>query len=510
MLQNLMSGLGAILTLQNGLFMVLGTIIGILAGAIPGLSSTLAISLLVPITFVMDPLPALAMLAGIYNGGMYGGSISSILFNVPGAASATVTAFDGHPMAMNGRSGRALQLAVLASFTGGIISVLALILLSAPLAKVVLAFGPAEYFWVAVFGISIVVSLSSDGMMKGLAAGVFGMVVSMVGMDPATAVTRFDFGNVYMAGGFQLTAILLGMFSIPSAISLLEEKFKGKIDLAEENKTEKVRLFSYWLKYWANYIRSSVIGVIVGIIPAAGGNIASFVAYDTTKKLSKHPETFGKGDPEGVISSEAANNAVTGGSFIPLLTMGIPGSPAAAAIMGAFMVQGIILGPQLFTSNTKLVYGLMWSMLFTNVVMLFAGYYGAKVVRKALGVDKEVLAPLIFAFSIIGCYSIRNSMFDVRVMLIFGVIGFFMKKYGYPSAAFILGYILCPLLEENLQRVIQLTHGKVASGRSGLFGSGLSWLMIALTVLSLIFPYIMAWLGKRKKAKGEQGIPEDD
>lgn len=506
MISSILAGLSAILTIENAIYMVLGTVIGILAGAIPGLSSTLAISLLVPITFVMDPLPALAMLAGIYNGGMYGGSISSILFNVPGAASAAVTAFDGHPMALQGRSARALQLAVLASFTGGIISVIALVLLSAPLAKVVLMFGPAEYFWVAVFGISIVVSLSSEGMAKGLLAGLLGMLAALVGMDPATAYPRFDFGNVYMSGGFQLTAVLLGMFSIPSAISLIEEKMSGHIDLAEENKNEKVTLFSHFFCCWGTYIRSAIIGVVVGIIPAAGGNIASFMAYDTSKKLSKHPETFGKGEPEGVISSEAANNAVTGGSFIPLLTMGIPGSPSAAAIMGAFMVQGIVLGPQLFTTNKSLVYGLMWAMFLTNFTMLFAGYYGAKVVRKALAVDKEILAPLIFTFSAIGCFSMRNSMFDVRVMIIFGVIGFFMKKFGYPSAAFILGYILSPLLETNLLRALKLTGGKVIPA---LFNSGLSFLMIGLTVLSVLTPYFTAWLGRRKQAKGEQGIPEE-
>ena len=498
MIQNIVSGLGAIATFENLIFMVVGTIVGILAGAIPGLSSTLAISLLVPVTFVMEPLPALAMLAGIYNGGMYGGSISSTLFNVPGAASAAVTAFDGHPMTMQGKSARALQLGVLSSFTGGIISVLALVMLAAPLAKVVLMFGPAEYFWVAIFGISIVVSLSSEGMIKGLIAGLLGLAAAQVGMDPATAFPRFDFGNVYMSGGFQLTSVLLGMFSIPSAISLLEKKAKAHEEISVEATETKVKLFSCFRPYWATYIRSSIIGVVVGIIPAAGGNIASFIAYDTTKKLSKHPETFGKGDPEGIISSEAANNAVTGGSFVPLLTMGIPGSPSAAAIMGAFMVQGLVLGPQLFTTNAKLVYGLMWSMLFTNIIMLFAGFYGAKIVRKALAVDREILAPLIFAFSVIGCYSVRNSMFDVRVMIIFGIIGYFMKRYGYPASAFILGYILADLLESNLLRALSLSGGNPFTA---LFNSKLSFLMIALTLISVLTPIFTSWLGKRKQAK---------
>ena len=494
MFENFLLGLGALLTIENALFMVLGTVIGILAGAIPGLSSTLAISLLVPVTFVMQPLPALAMLGGIYNGGMFGGSISAALFNVPGAAAACVTVFDGYPMSRRGESARALQLAVLASFVGGIISVLALALLAPPLAKLVLMFGPSEYFWVAVFGISIVVSLSSDSMIKGLLAGLMGMFCAQVGMDPATAYPRFDFGRVELASGFLLTAVLLGMFSIPSAISLIEgDKGEESYDAALKSK-EKVRLFSWFLPYWKTYIRSAVIGVIVGIIPAAGGNIASFVAYDTEKKLNKSPERFGKGAPEGVIASEAANNGVTGGSFIPLLTMGIPGSPSAAAIMGAFMVQGLVLGPQLFTTKPDIVYGLIWSLLITNIIMLFAGFYGAKLVAKALNLKKEILAPMIMAFSILGVYSMRSNLFDVYVMIGFGVMGYVMKRFGYPASAFILGYILSPLAESNLLRALKLSGGSV----SGLFNSPLSFLMIGLTILSTCTPMITTMIAKRR------------
>lgn len=490
---DLIVGLQAILTLENFLYMTAGTIIGILAGAIPGLSSTLAISLLVPITFAMDPLPALSMLGGIYNGGMYGGSITACLFNVPGAASAAVTAFDGYPLAMSGKPRRALQLSALSSFVGGVISVAALMFIAPPLAKVVLAFGPGEYFWVAVFGISIVVSLSSESMIKGLIAGLLGMLAAQVGMDPATAFPRYDFGIVSLASGFQLTAVLLGMFSIPSAISLLEEKAGKRERLTEEK--EQVKLFSCFKPYWVDYLVSSVIGVVVGIIPAAGGNIASFIAYDTAKKMNKHPEKFGKGAYEGIIASEAANNGVTGGSFIPLLTMGIPGSTSAAAIMGAFMVQGLNLGPQLFNTNTDIVYGLMWAMLITNFIMLFAGFYGAKVITKVLNVSHEVMVPLIFAFSILGCYSSRSNMFDVFVMLAFGVLGYIMKRFGYPASAFILGYILSSILESNLLRVITISQGNLIKG---LFGSWLCWLLIIMTVISVASPSIMNYIAKKK------------
>lgn len=493
MIENLLLGLTALLTPMNLVYMVIGTVLGIMAGAIPGLSATMAISLLVPVTFVMEPLSGLAMLAGIYNGGMFGGSISSILFNVPGAASAAVTAFDGHPMTQKGQSARALQLAVLASFIGGTLSVLALLLLAPALAEVVLMFGPAEYFWVAVFGLSIVVSLSSQSMIKGLLSGLLGMLAAQVGMDPVTAFPRFTFDNIYLSGGFLLTAVLLGMFSVPEAISLLEKTEKAA--QAEQIKSnEKVRLFSCFRPYWLDYLISSICGIVIGIIPAAGGNIASFVSYDIAKKRSKHPELFGTGIPEGVIASEAANNGCTGGSFVPLLTMGIPGSPAAAAIMGAFMVHGLILGPQLFTGNPDIVYGLMWAMFITNFVMLFAGFYGAKAFRRALSLPKEVLAPLILVFCILGVYSMRGYLFDVGVMLAFGVLAFFMKKFGYSSAAFILGFILSSLAETNLLRTLKVSNNNIA----GFFNSPLSMLMIAITVLSVIGPILIDIVKKKK------------
>ena len=492
MATNLMTGLTALLTPLNFFYMAIGTVLGILAGAVPGLSATMAISLLVPVTFVMKPLSGLAMLAGIYNGGMFGGSISAILFNVPGAASAAVTVFDGHPMTAKGQSARALQLAVLASFTGGTLSVIALLLLAPALARVVLLFGPAEYFWVAIFGISIVISLSSGSMIKGILSGLLGLAVAQIGMDPVTAYPRFTFGNIYLAGGLQLTAVLLGMFSVPEAIDLMVKKaLKGRTE--ELTSTEKVRLFSCFRPYWIDYLLSSVIGIVIGIIPAAGGNIASFVSYDVAKKRSSHPEAFGTGIPEGIIASEAANNACTGGSFVPLLTMGIPGSPASAAIMGAFMVHGLVLGPQLLTGNPDIVYGLMWAMFITNFIMLFAGFYGAQIFRRALSLQKEVLGPLILMFCILGVYSMRGYMFDVIVMLVIGIIVYFMRKFKYSPAAFILGFILSSLMEKNLLRTLKINENRI----SGFFNSPLSWLMIVLTVLSVAGPFVIDYLKKK-------------
>ena len=264
---------------------------------------------------------------------------------------------------------------------------------------------------------------------------------------------------------------------------------------AEQIKSdEKVKLFSCFRPFWLDYLISSICGIVIGIIPAAGGNIASFVSYDIAKKRSKHPELFGTGIPEGVIASEAANNGCTGGSFVPLLTMGIPGSPAAAAIMGAFMVHGLILGPQLFTGNPDVVYGLMWAMFITNFIMLFAGFYGAKAFRRALSLPQEVLAPLILVFCVLGVYSMRGYLFDVGVMLGFGVLAFFMKKFGYSSPAFILGFILSSLVETNLLRTLKISNNSI----SGFFNSPLSMLMIAITVLSVVVPIVIDIVKKKK------------
>lgn len=501
-MEQLLSGLQALLSVQNILLMVVGTVIGILAGAIPGLSSTSACALLIPITFVMEPIPAFAMLAGIYNGGVYGGSITATLFNVPGAAASAVTAFDGYPMTRQGRSARALQLGVLGSFFGGVVSTIALLLLAPPLAKVVLAFGPAEYFWVAVFGISIVISLSGNHIVKGIIAALAGMFFATVGLDPVQAYPRFDFNLLQLNSGFQTSAVLLGLYSLPAAFSLLEKKTPPLKDNYSDASGEKVKLFSHFFPYLGNYIRSAIIGTVVGIIPAAGGNIASFISYDTAKKLSKHPEKFGAGSEEGIIASETANNAVTGGSFIPLLTMGIPGSPTAAIIVGAFAIQGLVLGPTLFTKNATFVYALIWAFLFTNVIMLFAGYYGSKVIRKSLSVKNEIMVPLIICFSVLGSYAMRSNIFDVIAMLGFGLLGYGMKRFGYPASAFVLGFLLCPLAEKNLNRAMQISHNRL----SGLFTSWICWLLILLTILSIAFPYIMNAIAKRKDAS----IPEEE
>jgi len=497
MLESLMVGLQNILTLECMLFMAFGTVLGLIVGAIPGLSATTAIALLIPVTYAMDTMPAFAMIAGIFNGGMFGGSISAILFNVPGTSANLVTTFDGYPMTRQGKSKRALQLAALSSFVGGTLSVFALLILAPQLAKVALLFGAREYFWVGILGVSVVVSLSTESISKGILSGLMGVFFAMVGQDPTTAFSRYTFGRIELMGGFQMTAIILGTFTVPTAISLMEKVHADKlVDNAEQK--EKIRLFSWFRPYKLTYLVSSLIGIIVGIIPAAGANIATFISYDFAKKTSKYPEKFGTGIPEGVIASEASNNGVTGGSFVPLLTLGIPGSPTSAVIMTAFMVQGVTLGPRLFSNNPKLVYGLMWALFISNFFMLIGGFYGSKLVAKALKIEREILAPMIICFSVLGVYSLRNNIFDVYTLLGFSIFSFVYKKCGYSAAAFILGYILCPTIESNLLRILQQYSKNMVEG---FFGSAVTIVLIVIIVISTAFPYMVDEMTKRQKMK---------
>ncbi len=463
--------------------MIVGTFFGILVGRDSRSDRTMAVSLLVPITYAMNPLSGIAMLCGIYNGAIYGGSISAILFRIPGTPAACATIFDGHPMTRQGRAARALELSVSSSTFGGIFSVFMLLLIAPILAKFALMFGPAEYFWVAIFGMSMLVSLSEGSMVKGVISGLIGLFLSQIGIDPANAVPRFTFGRVQLMGGLELVPVLIGVFALPEVFKLLE-KPAGKERLTEEYKyaiTEKVRLFGMFRSYWKTHVRGAVIGTIVGIIPAAGGNIASFISYDQAKRASKNPESFGQGNPEGIIASEVANNAITGGSFVPLLTLGIPGSTTTAAIMGAFMIHGINLGPQLFTKDPGLVYGLMWALLLTNIAMCFLGFYGSKLFQRALQIPDVILAPLIVAFATIGSYSIKSNMFDVIMLMLFGTLGYFFNKFAFPLTPMVLGLILGPIMESNLLRALTISRGSI----SGLFDSVFSWVIILITAFSL-------------------------
>ena len=467
--------------------------IGIIVGSLPGLSAAMGVALLIPITFGMPAETALIALAGVYCGAMYGGSISAILLHTPGTSSAAATAIDGYPMTLKGQAGKALATATIASFIGGIISSIALYTLSPPLATLALKFGPTEYFWLSIFGLTIIAGVSSKSMLKGLISGALGLVLSTIGMDPMLGVPRFTFGNNGLLQGLPFTATLIGLFSMSQVLLLAEKKIrdmkgsrevKDKVYLSKDE-IKTILPISLW---------TSVIGTVVGILPWAGGTIASFIGYNEAKRFTKDKEAFGTGIIEGVAGPEAANNAVTGGSLIPTLTLGIPGNSVTAILLGGLVIQGLKPGPDLFTIHGKITYTFFAGFVVVNILMLILGLFGVRLFAKVSKVSDSVLIPIIFALSVIGSYSITNNMMDVWVMFIFGIMGYFVKKFNLNSAAIVLALILGPIGETGLRRTLIMSKGNYMA----LFNSTISWVLIGISVLSLMTPVIMSIIDKKK------------
>ncbi|MBV1866636.1 MAG: tripartite tricarboxylate transporter permease, partial [Marinosulfonomonas sp.] len=430
MYSSLIEALPNVLGWENLLALVIGVLGGIIVGALPGLSATMAISLLIPFTFGLEPLVALGMMAGIYNGAMYGGAIPAVLLRIPGTPAAVATTFDGYPMAQNGRGGYALQVAVVSSSIGGISSALALMLLAPPLAALTLLFGPAEIFWVAVFGLSSIIFLLGGDIIKGLMSAAFGVLISTVGTDTITGYDRLTFGFLELYDGVHIVVLLVGLYAMPPVISLLEDL--ADIDAGNAN---KLGTGSLWKalpsmgRFWKTWTRSSIIGILIGILPGAGGSMAAFLSYNEARRGSKNPEEWGTGEPEGVAAAETANNADTASAMIPALTLGIPGTAVAAVMLGGLLIHGLQPGPMLFRENPEIVFGFMWQFLFAAILLIFVGGpLATNSFAQVLRLPRPLLGSIIIALMMIGVYSINGRMFDVFIMLGFGFIGYFMEK----------------------------------------------------------------------------------
>ncbi len=435
----------------------LGTAAGILIGAVPGLTATMAVALLIPVTFGMNPIMGLAMLGGVYSGGMYGGAIASILLSTPGTPAAAATVFDGYPLTRQGKGHLALTVATVASFWGGIISTVALLLLAPPLAAVALRFGPPEYFLLAIMGLMSIVTLTRGNLLKGILSGFIGLLLATVGTDPISGYLRFTFGIVDLYDGISFMPALIGLFSMSQVLELASEthivkELQSKISFG-------LRRISLPKGLSKTILRGGIIGTIVGILPGAGATIAAFISYNIAKQLSKNPESFGKGNPEGVAASESANNAVVGGSLVPLLTLGIPGNSVAAALMGGLMIQGLLPGPELFTKFGEITYAFILSLFLANIFLLLLGLYGAPLFARVSTVPNAILVPAITILSVIGSYAIKNSMFDVWLMFVFGVMGYFLQRAGFSLGAIVLGLILGPIAEKGLNQALILSDG---------------------------------------------------
>ena len=445
----------------------------------------MGVALLIPITFGIDPSTGLITLAGGYCGAIFGGSISAILIRTSGTPAVAATAIDGYELTKQGKAGTAIT----ASFISGILSGIPLYLFAPRLA---LLFGPAEYFWLSIFGLTIIAGASTKSIVKGLISGALGLMLSTVGMDPMLGNARFTFGVPTLLSGIPFTAALIGLFSMSQVLMLAEEagnmvEFDNKVLLSKEQ----------ILEILPTSLRSTIIGSIIGILPEAGASIAAFLGYNEAKRFSKKKELFGHGSIEGIAGAEAANNAVTGGSLIPTFTLGIPGESVTAVLLGGLMIQGLQPGPDLFTVHRKITYTFFVGFVIVNIFMLILGLFGSKLFASVSRVSDNYLIPLIFSLSVISSYAINNQMADVWVMFVFGIIGYFVQKFELNSASIVLALILGPIGESGLRRSLILNHNNY----SILFQSAVSKVLLFLTLFSLLSPIVMAQLKKKKKTQ---------
>ena len=492
----LVSAIHSLFTLPVMIAILTGTIGGIIIGAIPGLTATMAVALLIPVTFGMNPIVGLALMGGVYSGGMFGGSISSILLSTPGTPAAAATTFDGYPLTRQGKGGLAITVSTVASFWGGIISTFALLLLAPLLAKLSLKFGPSEYFLLAIMGLASIVTLTSGNLVKGLISGLIGLIIATIGMDPIAGYRRFTFGIVDLYGGISFMPALIGLFSITQILALTSESqiVQELATVPKKLKREKMPKGMY-----PTIARGGLLGTFVGILPGAGATIAAFISYNLAKQISKTPEKFGKGNPEGVAASESANNGVVGGSLVPLLTLGIPGNSVAAALMGGLMIQGLIPGPELFTRYGAVTYGFILSLFFANIFFLIMGLYFAPLFARVSTVSNAILIPAIAILSVIGSYAINNSIFDVGLMIVFGITGYFLDKAGFSLGAIVLGLILGPIAELGFGQSLIISKGSPMI----FFTRPISIVLWVLIILLILPAFRGRALKKRRQKEGE-------
>lgn len=488
----LMSGLSALADPNLLMLLVVATLGGVIIGALPGLNATTGAALLLPFTLTMEPIPAIAILTAIYCSATFAGAITAILINTPGTAASATTCLDGYPLAQRGEAGRALGMAVISSTVGGIISVICLMLAAPLLARAAYQFSPPEYFALTLFGLSMLAGIGDGSALKNLIAGGVGIFLAVVGVDNLTTVERFTFGTHELYEGIGFVPVMIGVFgisellvqasnlkSVPKQIHMNAVKLPSRDDLR---------------KTWRTILRSSGIGTFIGILPAEGATVASMIGYNEAKRWSRNPEEFGKGAIDGIAGSEAANNAATGGAMVPTLALGIPGSATAAVILAGLMVHGLRPGPTMFTEQADFAYAIFWSMMFVNLLFLVIGLGGAKIFARVTLIPIQVLWPSVFVFSIVGAYALDQSMFDVWIALISGIIGYFMRRYGFSVVPLAIGLILGGMLEQRLGQSMVMLDEKWWL----MFSRPLTLFFFILTALALFGPAIWGRLVARR------------
>jgi len=489
---------GAVFTWSSMLILCAGTIGGLLLGATPGLSPTMAVALLIPFTFHMDPAQGLMLLGAAYTSTVAGGAVSAILLNIPGAPANIATALDGNIMARKGAGARALQICFISSAIGGVLGILVLIFLTPVLASWALKFGPSHLFWVAILGVTIIGTLDSKSVVKGLLAGCIGLWIAMIGSDSIQGVERFIFTEE-LEGGVHIIAALIGLFAIPQVIEMLEGGRKDpRRTVFEVRRSNVWRSALETVSKVRALVIGGVVGTVIGLIPGAGGQIAGLVAYDQSRRFSRNSAKYGTGESEGVVAAESANNAMVGPSLVPLLTLSVPGSPTAAVLLGGLLIHGIFPGPDLFQKHAAVAFSFINSMLIGQILMLIFGLAIAGLAAKVIEVKPPILASAILVLAVFGSYSVQNSMADVAIMLVLGMGMYFLARYGFSPAPLVLGIILGPIAEHNYVqgRII----GEAQDGIAPYFLTGwLNILLIALVVLSLVYSIVSEIRVKRQE-----------
>ncbi len=479
----------------------LGTFAGIYIGAIPGLSVTMAVSILISFTFSWDVYPALALMIGIFMGGVYGGSRTAILLNIPGAPAAIATGLDGYPMAQRGQAGEAIGISTVVSFFGGCVGIVVLALAAPLVSDFALKVQPRDYMMLAVLGILLLGSLSGASLIKGIFAGAFGLMIGTVGLDPLTIADRFTFGFGELRAGISFVAVMIGMFGISEALIQLHDVNKEAV------RQQLTRIVPSWdsiRKYLPLSLRCSGIGVVIGALPGTGGDIAALMAYDHAKRTTKNPEhPFGQGAKEGIVAPETANNAAVGGAFIPMITLGIPGDAVTAIMIGALFIHGLNPGPMLMIEKPDMFWFIVGALTLSNIFMLVFGLTGVRFFIKVVEMPRTVLIPVIILLSIVGAYAVNGSLIDVYWMLAFGVLGYFMKLYGYQLGPVILGVILSRLLDDNWRRAIISEQESIPMLLKGIVTSPLSLVLFAAILVILLSPVLR--LLKSHRAAGRNG-----
>lgn len=486
-------------TLVNMGIMILGVGVGIIFGSIPGLSAAMAIALFLPVTFSMGPNAGMTLLVSLYIGAISGGLISAILINIPGTPSSISTCFDGSPMAKQGDAGKALGAGVVFSFLGGLISFIALIFLAPPLAQLTLKFSPIEYFAITVFALTMIAALASGSMVKGMLSGMIGLIFATVGLSPIDGARRFTLGIDNLSSGFDLLAVLIGLFAVTEIILAAEEFSSDKH--IEPIPLKKIKGFGFSMaefmgQQW-NMWRSAIIGLFIGILPGIGGSTSGILAYIAAKKQSKTPEKFGTGILDGVVASETANNATIGGALVPLLALGIPGDGVTAMMLGGFLIHGLTPGPLLFKTNADFVYGIFAACLVANVIMLIMEFFGMRIFVKLLKIPKHFLLPVILVLCVVGSYAVNSNPFDAQSILFFGLLGYAMNKGKVPMPPAILGFILGPLVETNLRRGLMFTEGSFWA----FFTKPIALGFLLAAIVALVYPILKSMIAHHKHVK---------